>query len=214
MKKSLRAQSGPLDRRRIALAALDLIDEEGLEALSMRKLGARLGVEAMALYHHFPDKAHLLDVVAELLLKDVKAPASGDWRKRLAIAARRYRQVAVDHPNAFALLTTRRTAGPNAHAAFEGILAVLMDAGFKGSKLAKAFRLVGYFSGGAGHAEIATREGSTVAARGDRRGADAEAFPLLASVQPHFSADRLDAIFEFGLSAIIGALERELSEKS
>ena len=64
-----------LSRERIAAAAVALIDGEGLDALSMRRLGAALGVEAMSLYRHFPSKAALLEAVVARLLAELPVPA-------------------------------------------------------------------------------------------------------------------------------------------
>lgn len=196
-----------LNRASVARAALALIDEIGLESFSMRQLGARLGVEAMALYHHFPSKADLLDAVADELAGQMGAPCGGDWQVRLADSARRYRTLAIDHPDAFLLLTTRRAAGPHAFAAYERILSVLHEAGFRGAALAGAFRLLGYFVGGAGHAEIATRLSVPVARLGQVDAPDPARTPLLASIRPQLATDRLDAIFEFGLARLIESLE-------
>ena len=74
------ARRAKLSRDRLAAAALALIDRDGLEACSTRKLGAALGVEAMAIYHHFPSKERLLDAVAERLLAEMALPPpDGDW---------------------------------------------------------------------------------------------------------------------------------------
>src|ERR1051326_703221 len=92
-----------LDRRRILHAALELIDAEGLEALSMRKLGAALGVEAMALYYYVPNKAARLQAVAELVLEQLPIPAepSNDWADTIRALARAFRQLGRAHPNVF-----------------------------------------------------------------------------------------------------------------
>src|SRR5262245_53718926 len=71
-KKTKSQRRQPLERRVIAEKALELIDSDGLEALSMRRLGAALGVEAMTLYHHFRNKAELLDGVLELLVEEME----------------------------------------------------------------------------------------------------------------------------------------------
>src|SRR6516225_3304878 len=78
--RSTRMRNGrtPLDRRRIAEEALRLIDAEGLQQLSMRRLGAELGVEGMAIYHHFHNKAELLDGVLELLLEELEIPSESE----------------------------------------------------------------------------------------------------------------------------------------
>ncbi|MEM9467486.1 MAG: TetR/AcrR family transcriptional regulator C-terminal domain-containing protein [Actinomycetota bacterium] len=100
----------PLSRPRVAAAALALIDERGLEQLSMRKLGAELGVEAMSLYNHVANKDDLLGAVADLLygriLEDYGTP-TGDWRDQARALAASYVSVATAHPHAFPILLNR-----------------------------------------------------------------------------------------------------------
>ena len=74
------AKRRPLSRRRVLEAAVRFADREGLEALSMRRLGAELGVEAMSLYNHVPNKDALLDGMVEVLLGELEVPPEkGDW---------------------------------------------------------------------------------------------------------------------------------------
>ncbi len=66
-----------LSRERIAAAAMALVDREGLPALSTRRLGDELGCEAMSIYHHFPNKAHLMDALVDLMLAEASVAAAG-----------------------------------------------------------------------------------------------------------------------------------------
>jgi len=103
-------ERSPLSRERIADTALRLIGERGLEQLSMRKLGAELGVEAMSLYNHVTNKDDLLDAVADLLYGKVLAEygvPSGDWRAKARHLAASYVSVATTHREAFPLLLNR-----------------------------------------------------------------------------------------------------------
>jgi len=105
-----RVERIPLSRDRVAVAALDLIDESGLEALSMRKLGAALGFEAMSLYNHISNKDDLLALVSDLLYGEIietYGVAEGDWRDRARAMATAYVKVADDHPEAVGLLVDR-----------------------------------------------------------------------------------------------------------
>ncbi|MFO0553932.1 MAG: TetR/AcrR family transcriptional regulator C-terminal domain-containing protein [Polyangiaceae bacterium] len=212
-----------LTRERIARAALEMIDAGGLEGLSMRALGAQLGVEAMALYHYFDKKGALLDAVTELLLEECAAPGpeAGTPMQRIEAALRSYRQVSIRHPRAFELLTTRRFSTPRAFAYYERILAPYFELGFDASMAARLFRLGGYFVGGAGHAEIASRalaaDSTPVVLERSRAGLkrvlapksrSKPAFPRVARVAPHLRVDNLDAVFEFGLSVVLEATRR------
>lgn len=198
-----------LSRDRIAAEALASIDEDGVEGLTMRGLGTRLGVEAMALYHHFPSKGDLLDAVAEHLMCTLEMPKSGAPMDRIREGLRRYRRLAVKHPRAFPLLTSRRFSTPRSLAVLEEILQPFADAGFDAKMSARLFRLGGYFVGGAGHAEIASR-----AAQSDptpivlERGEPMPDLPNVARVAPHLRLSQLDDLFEFGLDGIMRVIER------
>ncbi len=137
----------------IAEAALALIEEEGLEAFSTRKLGARLGVEAMALYHHFPNKGLLMRRAAAKLRESIPLPADKTmgWRAWMGQAARSTRAVALAHPKAFALLGPRAFVPPAA-------LRVLAAAGFPERDAARMARIMAAFLNGIIAAEIAEPE--------------------------------------------------------
>ncbi|ASO21250.1 AcrR family transcriptional regulator [Actinoalloteichus hoggarensis] len=99
-----------LSRDRIIRAALALIDRDGLDALSMRRLGAELGVDPMAVYYHLPDKAALFDGVVEAVYSEVDVDAAalpGPWPDLLAAYLRRLRTVLRRHPHAVAVIATR-----------------------------------------------------------------------------------------------------------
>ena len=103
------APRAPLTRERILEGALDYIDEHGLAALSMHKLGAVLGVRGMSLYNHVTSKDDLLDGVLELLWSDIEAasPVSESWLDSARELARSMRAVVVAHPHAAPLITSR-----------------------------------------------------------------------------------------------------------
>src|SRR5919197_873687 len=79
-----RPARAPLSRQQVLRAALDHVDQHGLDALSMHKLGAELGVKAMSLYKHVADKDDILDGIVELLWDEIPAePPAGDWREAI-----------------------------------------------------------------------------------------------------------------------------------
>ena len=100
----------PLTRQRIVEAALRYIDERGLDALSMHKLGAELGVKGMSLYNHIASKDDLLDGVVELLWSEVEsaALARDEWREGLRLFAHALRDIVRRHPNAAPLITSQQ----------------------------------------------------------------------------------------------------------
>ncbi len=147
-----------LSKSAIATAALALIDEAGLESFSTRKLGVRLGVEAMALYHHFPSKKLLGDWVAASLRSQVPLPP-GDlgWRSWLGQAARGWRAMALAHSNAFPLLLAHPANEEDE--LFAGQCRVLADAGLSQQEAARTARIVSAFVTGAVQQEIADPPG-------------------------------------------------------
>src|SRR2546427_12594766 len=132
MAKMLTSRRKPLTTERIVEAAIELIDREGLGALSMRRLGAALGVEAMSLYRHFPSKVALLEFVVGRLLAELLLPVPGSapWQDSFRALARDYRQLLLRHPNAIPLLATLQLSNPGALGAAGAVMALLRDAGF------------------------------------------------------------------------------------
>jgi AcrR family transcriptional regulator len=121
----------PLTRDRAVRAAIDLADRAGIDALSMRKLGQELRVDAMALYRHVRGKDDLLDGVVEAIVGEIDRPGAGeDWQATLRGQAMAARQVMLRHPWARRVLEERGTSGPAALAHIEAVLATLLGAGF------------------------------------------------------------------------------------
>jgi AcrR family transcriptional regulator len=135
----------PLTRARILQAALALADEEGLPALSMRRVAARLGVEAMSLYHHVPNKDAILDGVLDLLIETAKIPTGEvsieEWIRGAADAVR---NLAREHPRAYPLITARPVPLIDTVAAepFEAGLAAFARAGYRPARAYAAVQAV------------------------------------------------------------------------
>ncbi|MCE5290506.1 MAG: TetR/AcrR family transcriptional regulator C-terminal domain-containing protein [Nocardiaceae bacterium] len=130
-------ESGRLTRAVVLAAALEVIDRDGIDALSMRRLGDALGRDPMGLYRHTPSKAALLDGVAELVLDQLAVDTTqGDWAGQLRNLARDFRMLALDHPNVVPLLVTRPIATPlglrplSTLRPLESVLTLLTRAGF------------------------------------------------------------------------------------
>ncbi|HXF37228.1 MAG TPA: TetR/AcrR family transcriptional regulator C-terminal domain-containing protein [Actinomycetota bacterium] len=136
----------PLSRERVVRAALELVDREGLEALSMRRLGAELGVEAMSLYNHVRDKDDLLGAVTELALSRFRVPEpSGDWAEDARRAAREWRRLFLEHPSLIRLLAERNEPlrSPAALGPMEHALDILARAGLTPREAVQAFHAFG-----------------------------------------------------------------------
>lgn len=122
----------PLSRDAILDAALALLDEDGMAGLSMRKLGAKLGVEAMSLYNHVPSKDALLDGIHERILLSLDPPSGArTWQALLRHQAHALHRALQAHPSAIPLFATRPAATPAAIERLERYLEVLLRAGFK-----------------------------------------------------------------------------------
>jgi AcrR family transcriptional regulator len=178
----------PLTRRRILRTALTLIDRDGLDALSMRKLGAALGVEAMALYRHIESKDRLLDGVAEIMLEELELPSTGPapWTDAWTALARSYRRLARSHPGAFRLLALSPLSMAARFERARAPVAILRAAGFDGRQAARAFRTLLSYADGYLLRELAERE-------------------------TDLSPEEAEAAFEFGIRVILAGLERELA---
>ena len=150
-----RGADGKITRELVFATALALIDRDGADALSMRRLGAALDRDPMILYRHAPGKAALLDGVVETVLAQLKVdPADPDWMTQLRGVARDYRALALAHPHVVPLLVTRPLATPLALRPrgtlrpLEDVLDLLTRAGFSGPDALHIYRaLFGFLNG-------------------------------------------------------------------
>jgi AcrR family transcriptional regulator len=121
----------PLTRDRVLRTAIELVDRDGIESLSMRRLGQELGVDAMALYRHVQNKDDLLDGIVEMIVGQIERPSpNADWETTLREQAMAARRVMLRHPWARRVLEERATGGPAFLAYVESVLATLLDGGF------------------------------------------------------------------------------------
>ncbi|MET2715672.1 TetR/AcrR family transcriptional regulator C-terminal domain-containing protein [Streptomyces harbinensis] len=195
-----RGQRAGLTREAILLAALELADREGLPAVSMRRIAAALGVEAMTLYHHIPGKEALLDGMVEQLVARAQPhrPSSGTWQEHLRDLAHALRAALLAHPHLVPLLATRRATTARNLDAMENALRTLCAAGFTPPRaLDVVYSLTGFVFG---QVTLTLAAGSV----GDPPGAepDPAAHPLFhEAVRTGDPAP--DARFEFALAALL-----------
>ncbi|GAA1870575.1 TetR/AcrR family transcriptional regulator C-terminal domain-containing protein [Pseudonocardia ailaonensis] len=131
-----------LGRAQIFGVAVALADAHGLAAVTMRRLGAELGVEAMSLYHHVANKNALLDGMVDAVFTEIALPAGPDWRAALT---RRYgsaREVLVRHPWSIGLMESRSSPGPATLRHHDAVLGCLFGAGFPVPLAASAFAIL------------------------------------------------------------------------
>jgi AcrR family transcriptional regulator len=184
-------------RDEIAAAALALIDEEGLGALTMRKVGASLGVEAMTLYGYVKNRDDLLSAVQALLMSKVQPPSqSGDWVTDALCFARRFREALMAHPNAVPVVATRAaTQGPALDLLEAALQAIPGDAADVNRA---AFIVQTLFVFVVGHCSFH----AALAASGVSVALDAERHPRLATLRPWTA----EAEFERGLEILAAGL--------
>ncbi len=129
-----------LSRDRILLAAIALADEAGIDALTMRKLGERVGVEAMSLYNHVANKDELLDGMIDGVFAEVRMLSGGvDWRSAMRHRAVSMREVLGRHRWAIALMESRSAPGPATLRHHDAVIGVLRNAGFSIALAAHAY---------------------------------------------------------------------------
>jgi AcrR family transcriptional regulator len=219
-----------LDRERIVHAAIEFIDEHGLASLTMRRLGAQLGVEAMALYRYVPGREDLLDGVVESVLggvfadNDVPLDGHSGWQDYLMRLAHSVRRLALAHPAIFPLVASRPPAAPwvrpplRSLRMVESFLATLQDDGFSDQAAVAAYRA--YTSFLLGHLLLeVTQSGAQVSLldlpEGDedaQRATDLDRYPHLLTLEPLLSQDKSAAEFEESLENLLDRLTQVLHE--
>jgi AcrR family transcriptional regulator len=148
-------ESSPITRAAVLASALAIIDRDGVDGLSMRRLGEAVGRDPMVLYRHVPNKAAVLDGVVEMVFDQLAVDAANpDWAVALRALAHDFRQLAHTHPNVVPLLVTRPLATPlgmrpqGILRPLESVLALLTGAGFSGIDALQVYRaLFGFLYG-------------------------------------------------------------------
>ncbi|MEU6715687.1 TetR/AcrR family transcriptional regulator C-terminal domain-containing protein [Nonomuraea sp. NPDC046802] len=195
------AQKG-LARDTVVRAALELLDEVGLDGLSVRRLAARLGVQNPALYWHFRNKQELLDEMArELLAPEMGGPREEEsWREWLTRRAHRYRRMLLSHRDG-ARLISGSNPGPEVAQAFERELRMLVELGFTPAQGLHAIGSISHYTLGFVLNEQAARERQ---ARGDAQELSAyDEFPLTVAGVRESGAPTSEEAFAHGLRLIL-----------
>jgi AcrR family transcriptional regulator len=204
-----KAAREPLSRERIEEAALRVIEREGYDGFSMRKLAADLGCEAMSIYHYFPSMAHLRDALLDRLLAKIPIPSRDlPWIERLRQLAYGYRQFALDHPRFFQHAVLHRHNTATGLRLLENFLTVLDDAGFDTESVARLFRSLGYYIAGAALDEAAGYAKGPSAVEPAPETVVASDYPLITAVNPYFKPKHHRETFETGLEMMLSGIER------
>lgn len=207
-------QRRPLTRDQVIAAALRIVDEDGLARLTMRRLGRRLGVDPMAVYHHLPNKGAVLDGVVEAVLDEV-AVAGDDrapWRHRLSTLAHGYRAALCNHPNTIVVVATRPDVTPPALRLLDAAIGIMLQAGFTPAAAVQAVSATSAFVVGMTLAEAGLLSG--VAGEWSPDDAAAAVTRAVATgVYPHLTVALsagdidMDQAFAAGLDALIAGFD-------
>ena len=180
----------PLSRQRVLASAMDLADAEGISAITMRRLAADLGVEAMSLYYHVPGKQGLLDGLAEAVLDEINAAvaarvgADDPWPTALRHRCLAARDVMVRHRWAPGLLGSRSSIPAGLYPYYEEILATMIRGGLSYHLAHRAIHALGTMVLGFTQELFSPdSDGGTL----DEEAAEAE-FAAMAAVLPHLTA--------------------------
>jgi AcrR family transcriptional regulator len=208
------AKAVALSRERIVEAALDIVSAEGVAGLSTRKLGERLGCEAMSIYHHYPGKQHLLDALVD------HAIASFEWPpqdlpplQRLSLAMYAYRAMAHRFPALFPLVALHRLNTETGVRFIEGILRLVQDVVPDPELAARHFRTLGYFLAGAGLDETSGYANGPSAAVPVSDEFIMRECPRLVAASRYFKRDQWDRTFALGVDSMLQAMVRDAGGK-
>lgn len=203
-----------LSRPRILQAAVDIADREGLDALTMRHLGAELRVEAMSLYKHVANKDEILDGIIDHVIAEIELETSeADWKVAMRHRAHSAREVFARHSWAVGLYESRDNSGPAVLQHLDTTIGILRSAGFSIENAAHAFWILDCYIYGQVVMESSMSFGSSAEMEastnlGLKEMADSD-HPHLAELAAH--ARRVDFTtlgeFELGLELILDALE-------
>jgi AcrR family transcriptional regulator len=213
MATKISKQRDPLTRAHIVDAALRVMDEEGLDAMSMRRIAREVGVEAMSLYNHVRDKEDLLDGVVERVMQDFRFPVASEDADPVDVGrqiAREWRALLKQHPNVIALFAHRHKPmrSPASMRPMELALDALGEMGLSVEDSVRAFHVIGGYIMG-----YVMMETGRMFAPGD--GGDAETFaallpaddlPCIVAALPFMADPDVDAQFEFGLDLMLEGL--------
>ncbi len=218
-KRSRKKVREPLTRERALQVAVQLADDGGIGELSMRKLAQKLGVEAMSLYHHVPNKDAILDGMVDFVFSEVELPKpGGDWRGEMRRRAHAVRAALKRHPWALSLMESRTAPGPSTLAHHDAVLGCLRAGGLSLELTAHAYAVLDSFIFGFVLEELMlpfeTGEETQALAREIFERMPQGAFPHLAELtlqhvlKPGYAYANE---FDFGLELILDGLERRKS---
>lgn len=202
-----------LNRDELLEAAFDLASKEGEAGFSVRKLGARIGVDPMTILHHFGSKDGLMREIADYSLRTMVQPeASGDWKTDLQRVAQAFRDLAHRHPRLFHLQFRYHATGPRDHALSEVVYRAMRASGLPGASAAGLG--LAFFAFVLGFA-LSETEGLlqplNAAEQAELQALDETEFSATKAFIPQFKTLNADATFAAAIDAFISGLELQTS---
>ncbi len=214
-----------IERGAVVRAALVLLDDAGLEGLSMRRLADSLGVKAASLYWHVKNKEELLGLLADEICAEVREPEAGlPWREKLEKLVRENRRVLVRHRDAARVLADTVPTGPNRLRLAEIMLGTLREAGFsRRAAVRAAFLLTDYATYFVAEESRFTRAAEQRSSSEEEELARAcryfeslprEEYPLAVELASYLTDQDSEGRFEFGLRVLLDGLESGPAKKA
>jgi len=196
-----------ISRRKVLETALAIIDEDGLEGLSIRRLAENLGVNGASLYHHFANKDEILVGAAELALADVRTPEESDqnWRVWLPQNARNLRAALLKHPALVPLIVSKRSLGMGAHM-LDTSAARLMEEGVPSAAVMPLVDALELFAIGS---VLDETQGYSPE---DQHDIDSDKYPALVKAMSERGLSS-DEIYDLVTISIVGAIEAAVKER-
>ena len=208
------ARRAPLSRERVLRTAVALADRNGIESLTMRRLGQELGVEAMSLYNHVANKDDILDGIVDLVLSDIDVPPTGThWKTAMRQRAISAHEVLLAHPWAAMLIMSRFNIGPGMTRYLDSTLGRLREGGFSIEGALDAWNTLDSHLYGFTLQElnlpfeVEETQQVSAAVLGQF---PADEFPHVVEVITEIMQSGRAEDFEFGLDLILDGLERRL----
>jgi len=200
----------PLSRDRIELESLALIEDLGIDEFSTRKLGQRLGCEAMSIYYYYPSKAHILDALADRVLSGIAIPDRSQLpAARLREFATIWRKLALQRPRFYLWLSLHRWNSEAGTRFLDEMLACFYDAGLSPEKAARGFRVLGYFVQGAAQDESSGYAQGTSSLAPLSPDDLASRYPRVSEAMRYSTPEQYEATFELGFGALLRDLGLE-----
>jgi AcrR family transcriptional regulator len=211
----------PMDVGRIVEEALKLIDEVGIQALTLRMLAEALDSGTATLYRHFAGKDELLALVADRILGEVQVQseemAGLSWREAATVAATTFYGILGKHPNGLSLLAAQVPVGPNGLKARERLITLFLSHGFPVALAARAYTAIGHYVIGFAiqqHGPGTPRPDDQEQLRDYYHSLDPASYPATIAAAKELTSVPLDEEFRFGLDLLLDGLEQAKLDSS